>query len=73
MNKAASEHPLRKLRRQKNLTQEMLARLLGVSQETISHWEIGRAKPSWGACRKLLHSFPELSLLELLGLSAGNP
>lgn len=37
---------IKKLREQKELTQEQLARLVNLSQQTIDHYEKGRAKPS---------------------------
>jgi DNA-binding transcriptional regulator YiaG len=69
MHKTASEHPFRKLRRQRNLTQEEAARLIDDSQETVSHWETRRSTPSVAACKKLRAVFPELSIEDLLGLT----
>lgn len=37
---------IRLLREQKNMTQEQLANLVNLSQQTIDHYEKGRAKPS---------------------------
>ncbi|ABR31325.1 XRE family transcriptional regulator [Thermosipho melanesiensis] len=37
---------LRELREKKMLTQQQLAKLIGVTQRTISAYEIGQAKPS---------------------------
>lgn len=37
---------IKKLREQKNLTQDQLAKLVNLSQQTIDHYEKGRAKPS---------------------------
>ncbi len=37
---------LRKLRQQKKLSQEALARKMGVTRQTISKWETGEAEPN---------------------------
>lgn len=37
---------IRLLREQKNMTQEQLAKLVNLSQQTIDHYEKGRAKPN---------------------------
>lgn len=37
---------IRLLREQKKMTQEQLAKLVNLSQQTIDHYEKGRAKPS---------------------------
>ncbi len=41
------ESKLRKLRENKNLTQEELAKLVGVSLKTISRYEMGESKPRY--------------------------
>lgn len=35
----------KRLRKNKNITQEMLAKRLGVAQNTVSNWETGDSKP----------------------------
>ncbi|MEQ9001417.1 MAG: helix-turn-helix transcriptional regulator [Coleofasciculus sp. B1-GNL1-01] len=37
--------PLKKLRMLQNLTQQELADVLGVTQDTVANWERGRAVP----------------------------
>ena len=37
---------LKELRIEKNLTQDKLAKLVGMSKMTISHWESGYCEPS---------------------------
>ena len=55
------ESKLRKLRENKNLTQEELAKLVGVSLKTISRYEMGESKPRY---RKIYDK-----LAEVLGTS----
>ena len=55
------ESQLRKLRENKNLTQEELAKLVGVSLKTISRYEMGESKPRY---RKIYDK-----LAEVLGTS----
>ena len=45
------------LRKTKGWTQEQLARILGVSLNTVQRWEMGRNKPSPLARDKLRHTF----------------
>lgn len=51
-------------RRAKNLTQEQLAELLGVSNKTISKWETGKSMPDYSVveslCKALNITIPEL-------------
>ena len=51
-------------RRAKNLTQEQLAELLGVSNKTISKWETGKSIPDYSVvellCKELNITIPEL-------------
>ena len=51
-------------RRAKNLTQEQLAELLGVSNKTISKWETGKSMPDYSIvellCKELNISISEL-------------
>ncbi|MCM1283500.1 MAG: helix-turn-helix domain-containing protein [Muribaculaceae bacterium] len=48
MNQFAIGSFLSKKRREKNLTQEQLAEKLGVSNKTISKWEMGKCMPDYG-------------------------
>jgi DNA-binding transcriptional regulator YiaG len=43
----AQEHKsaLVKLRRDRNLTQKQIADALGITVQTVSNWEVGRAEP----------------------------
>jgi len=41
----AKPHPLREYRVRESLTQDHLARLLGVSKAAVSRWENGERKP----------------------------
>ena len=51
-------------RRAKNLTQEQIAELLGVSNKTVSKWETGKTMPDYDLiellCKELDLSIPEL-------------
>lgn len=40
-------------RKQKNFTQEELAKIIDVSQDSISLWEKGKVKPNYEAIRKM--------------------
>lgn len=59
---------LKNLRAQKNITQEMLAKEIGVSQGNIASWETGITKPGYDALRKLSRYF-NISADTLLELS----
>lgn len=54
---------LRKIRRQKDLTQEKLAELLGVSVEFVSNMERGINAPSFETIEKLAQSL-EVAIYE---------
>jgi len=49
---------LRKLREEQSLSQEALARLIGVSVRTVARWENGESKPSPLAVEKLQRIAP---------------
>jgi DNA-binding transcriptional regulator YiaG len=49
---------LKKLREGQSLSQEALARLIGVSVRTVARWENGQCKPSPLATEKLLRFAP---------------
>ena len=38
---------IQRLRTQASLSQSGLAELMGVTPAAVSHWETGKAKPSW--------------------------
>ena len=50
---------LKNLRQSKNLTQNQLAKILGVDQRTISTWEKGVCEPSFEMLLKLCELFDE--------------
>lgn len=50
---------IREYRERKFLTQEQLAKLLGVSYVTISRWETGMFEPNMDTKRKLAQMFEE--------------
>ena len=52
-------------RKQKNLTQEQLANILGVSNKTISKWENGRCMPDYSIIDKLCKEL-DITIAELL-------
>lgn len=48
---------IRKLRESRNLTQEELGRIAGVSSMAVSQWENGRAVPRMGAIQRMADYF----------------
>jgi DNA-binding transcriptional regulator YiaG len=50
---------VKKLREGQSLSQEALARLVGVSVRTVARWENGESKPSPLAYRRLLQIAPD--------------
>ena len=48
---------LKEIRLKKGITQVELAKHVGISQQTISHYETGRAKPSLDVAVKLAKAF----------------
>jgi len=48
---------LKIIRAKKNLTQKEVAKKLKVKQQSISHWEQGRLKPSWDHIVALCHLY----------------
>lgn len=44
---------IRKLRREKDITQEELAKAVGVERSTVAKWETGRSKPKADGLLKL--------------------
>ena len=61
---AFSENLIRE-RRARNLSQEKLAELVGVSRQTVSQWENGYTEPDLTRLRRLAELF-DLSLDELV-------
>ena len=53
-------------RREKNLTQEALAEILGVSNKTVSKWENGKSMPDYAVIELLCQEL-DITLSELLG------
>ena len=61
-----SPERIRRLRTEAGLSQSGLAELVGVTPAAISHWETGKAKPSWKRWQQILraealgiHALPE--------------
>lgn len=57
---------LKELRIEKNLTQDKLAKLIGMSKMTVSHWESGYCEPSIAQLIALSNLF-EVSVDYLVG------
>lgn len=53
-------------RREKNLTQEALAEILGVSNKTVSKWENGKSMPDYAVVEDLCREL-DVTVAELLG------
>lgn len=62
---------LKEIRKQKGIKQEVLCKMLGVTQATISGWEIGRAHPSSEMLLKLAQAL-DVSVDYLLGTTESN-
>ncbi len=60
---------LRQLRKQKNLSQEKIADLLGVSRQSVSKWENGLSQPDTNNLIRLAEIL-EVSLDELTGITS---
>lgn len=50
---------LRELRKEKNLTQTQLAKILGVSKGTVAMWEVGQREPKFEMLKKIANLFSE--------------
>ena len=69
MNQYVTGAVIRELRERKNLTQANLARMLKVSDKTVSKWETGRGYPDITLLEPIAEAFG-ISVMELL---SGNP
>ena len=58
---------IKRLRREKNITQEQLAEYLGITSRAISQWECGRTAPDISQLPALCHIF-DVSSDVLLGI-----
>ena len=65
MNQKDIGNFIAKKRRAKNLTQEQLAQLLGVSNKTVSKWENGKSMPDYSIIELLCKEL-DITLRELL-------
>lgn len=61
---------IKEFRERSNLTQEGLAKELGVTQSAVTKWETGAAMPRLGMMIKMSSIFG-CTIDELLGISAG--
>ena len=48
---------IRRLRQDNNMTQEELAKRLGMKKQTVSSWEAGRTEPTLGQCATMARIF----------------
>ncbi len=53
MNQEKVGNFIRKLRKEKDLTQEQLAEKLGVTDKSVSRWENGKTMPDYGILKEL--------------------
>lgn len=60
---------LKKLREQSNLTQDYVAKKLGISRQTISKWETGKSSPDIGTTLRLCDLYG-ISIDELLNTNS---
>lgn len=65
MNPFATGKLIAQKRKERNLTQEQLAVLLGVSNKTISKWETGKCMPDYSVVQSLCGQL-ELTVTELV-------
>jgi transcriptional regulator with XRE-family HTH domain len=66
INKVMYMNRIRELRKQKDMTQKELAKLLQIADSTLSYWEIGKYEPDIKALIKLSRFF-EVSIDYILG------
>ena len=62
---------IRRLRRERDITQETLAEMLGVTSQSVSQWENGRTAPDISQIPPLAHIF-EVSADVILGIDVEN-
>ena len=62
---------IKKLRREREITQEDLAEMLGISAQAVSHWECGRTMPDVTQLPVLANVF-EVTTDELLGVDVAS-
>jgi transcriptional regulator with XRE-family HTH domain len=67
MNIAIAEN-VKRLRRQRDMTQDELAAVLGVSAQSVSKWEVGASYPELETI-PLIANFFDISVDELLGMA----
>lgn len=65
MNQSATGKFIARKRKEKAMTQEQLAELLGVSNKTISKWENGKCMPDYSVI-KLLCNELNITVSELM-------
>ncbi len=65
MNPFATGTRIAQKRKERNLTQEQLAQLLGVSNKPISKWETGKCMPDYSVVQSLCGEL-ELTITELV-------
>ncbi|MCL2861571.1 MAG: helix-turn-helix transcriptional regulator [Firmicutes bacterium] len=58
---------IKELREEKNLSQEQLAKLTGISQSAIAKWELSKAEPTASMLIALAQFF-DLTVGQLLGV-----
>lgn len=61
---------IRRLRTERNLSQEQLAEMLSVSRQSVSKWETAKANPDMDKIIQMANLFG-VSLLELMGTDSG--
>ena len=65
MNQVTIGNYIAKKRHEKNLTQQQLADMLGVSNKTISKWENGRCMPDYSIIQKLCEAL-DMTIPEMM-------
>ena len=71
MNQMATGKFISRKRKEKNLTQEQLAEILGVSNKTISKWETGKCMPDYSVVKTLCEEL-EITVAELMDGECAN-
>lgn len=65
MNQSATGKFIARKRKEKAMTQEQLAELLGVSNKTVSKWETGKCMPDYSVIKNLCEEL-EITIAELM-------